>query len=143
MISNHNSASVSVLVNPVTSSHALEDESVRLQRTDKLTSGETARRVASCIDDNGWFGKFNRVAVFRNRFPSLDQVLDIQVDGFTEICECLFIGVAPSMTSFQGWAGTVPGFSTVLKFVRLHNDFENIGFHVYHASLRCQSLNQT
>jgi hypothetical protein len=82
MVSNHNAAPVMVPVNPMTSAYALEHESVRFQRADELTSRETARR-ASYIDDDGRFGEFDRVAVFRNRLTSFDQVLDIQVNSLT------------------------------------------------------------
>jgi hypothetical protein len=37
----------------------------------------------------------------------------------------------------------MPGFATVLTFIGFYQDFENVGFHVYIASRRFQSLNQT
>ena len=79
---------------------------------------------ASYIDNNGGLWQFDRALIDRNLLARFDEVLDLHVNGLAKVCERLFVGVPPGVTTLKRRAEAVPGIAPILEFVRLNDDFK-------------------
>ena len=110
---------------------------VRIRRLPKRgRSGEPIVRVghASYIDKHGGFRQLDCALVHWNCLAGFEKVLNVEICGLADICECFLIGMAPRVAALERWTGGVPGVPAILEFIGLDGHFENVGFRRIYTS---------
>src|SRR5258708_40135216 len=81
------------------------------------------------MDMNSRCGLFYGALIYGIRLARFENVLNVEVNGLSDICERLLISVPPAVASPERRTVGVPSIAAILEFVRLDCNFENVGLH--------------
>jgi hypothetical protein len=129
MIGYHHAPAVGASVNPMTSADALKNKSRQPLGRAPVAEPRCREAFVSYIDNDSGLRQFDRALIDGNSFTGFDEVLNIQIYSLADVRKGLRIGVPPSVTTFESRTERMPRLATILEFIRLNGDLENIGFH--------------